>query len=239
MNSSIQVFSKDEFSIRTIEENGEIWFVAKDVVEALEYSYWQPNLVSNVPDIWKGIKRINTPGGEQEMLCLTEQGLYFFLGRSDKSKALSYQIWIAGDVVPSIRATGGYRINNNARELDIRAAELLKSMIGLCPMTDETKAVLLHDAYKFLTGKECLSMLPKVAEPMYSATKIGEMFGVSKNRIGKIAKQHNLKSKEGTSNEYGTWIRDKSPYSTHECSTFVYNDNAIAWFKEYFKAEIR
>ena len=59
MNSSIQIFSKDEFSIRTIEENGEIWFVAKDVVEALEYSYWQPNLVSNVPNIWKGIKRIN------------------------------------------------------------------------------------------------------------------------------------------------------------------------------------
>ena len=106
--SAIQIFSNEEFQVRTIEDNGEIWFVAKDVAEALEYSYWQPNIVAHVPEVWKGIKRINTPGGYQEMLCLTENGVYFFLGRSDKKKALPYQIWIAGDVVPSIRKHGMY-----------------------------------------------------------------------------------------------------------------------------------
>ena len=44
----------------------------------------------------------------QDVLCLTEQGLYFFLGRSDKPKALPYQMWIAGEVVPSIRKHGAY-----------------------------------------------------------------------------------------------------------------------------------
>ena len=106
--SAIQIFSNEEFQVRTIEDNGEIWFVAKDVAEALEYSYWQPNIVAHVPEVWKGIKRINTPGGYQEMLCLTENGVYFFLGRSDKKKALPYQMWIAGDVVPSIRKHGMY-----------------------------------------------------------------------------------------------------------------------------------
>lgn len=38
MISSIQIFSSNEFTIRTIEDNGDIWFVAKDVAEALEYS---------------------------------------------------------------------------------------------------------------------------------------------------------------------------------------------------------
>ena len=110
--SNIQVFNNNEFSVRSVyDEDGTIWFVAKDVAQALEYAYWQPNIVSNVPEIWKGIKRINTPGGEQEMLCLTEQGVYFFLGRSDKKKALPYQMWIAGDVVPSIRKTGSYSVN--------------------------------------------------------------------------------------------------------------------------------
>ena len=42
------------------------------------------------------------------MLCLTEQGLYFFLGRSDKPKALPFQVWIAGEVIPSIRKHGAY-----------------------------------------------------------------------------------------------------------------------------------
>ncbi|MBR0251141.1 MAG: phage antirepressor KilAC domain-containing protein [Synergistaceae bacterium] len=51
------------------------------------------------------------------MLCLTEQGLYFFLGRSDKPKALPYQMWIAGDVVPSIRKHGIYMTPKTQDEL--------------------------------------------------------------------------------------------------------------------------
>ena len=51
------------------------------------------------------------------MLCLTEQGLYFFLGRSDKKAALPYQMWIAGDVVPSIRKHGGYLTPETAERI--------------------------------------------------------------------------------------------------------------------------
>ena len=63
--------------------------------------------------IWSVVKRIHTRsenGVEQarEMLSLTEHGVYFFLGQSDKPKALPYQMWIAGEVVPSIHHTGGY-----------------------------------------------------------------------------------------------------------------------------------
>ena len=42
------------------------------------------------------------------MLTLTEQGLYFFMGRSDKPKALPFQKWVYGDVLSSIRKTGSY-----------------------------------------------------------------------------------------------------------------------------------
>ena len=44
------------------------------------------------------------------MLCLSEQGLYFFLARSDKERALPFQKWIAGEVIPSIRRTGQYSV---------------------------------------------------------------------------------------------------------------------------------
>ena len=101
--NEIPLFQNKNFSVRALKENDEIWVVAKDVARALDYSRFDSNLIRNVPDFWKGTKRIRTFGGEQEMLCLTEQGLYFFLGRSDKPKALPYQMWIAGDVMPSIR----------------------------------------------------------------------------------------------------------------------------------------
>ena len=108
-NQMEQTFGNSDFTVRTIaNENGEIWFVAKDVAQALGYAESSVNnalsaLFQSVPKMWRDKKQIFTPGGEQEMLCLTEQGLYFFLGRSDKPKALPYQMWIAGDVIPSIR----------------------------------------------------------------------------------------------------------------------------------------
>ena len=110
IDNAIQVFSNSEFRVRTIEDNGEIWFVAKDIAEALEYNIdgGMTKYFAHVPDIWKEGKRISTTGGEQEMLCLSEQGVYFFLGRSDKPKALPYQMWIACDVVPAIRKNGFY-----------------------------------------------------------------------------------------------------------------------------------
>ena len=88
MENNLAIFESGDFTARTFTDNdGVIWVVAKDVAQSLGYSEASISqmtaLTQSVPDIWKGRKRIMTPGGEQEMLCLTEQGLYFFLGRSD------------------------------------------------------------------------------------------------------------------------------------------------------------
>lgn len=106
--TNIIPFEFESNKIRTvIDKDGSVLFVAKDIAEALGYK-WQPNLLDKVPEEWKGIKRFNTLGGKQEMLFLSEAGLYFFCVRSDKPKALPLQKWIAGDVLPSIRKTGSY-----------------------------------------------------------------------------------------------------------------------------------
>ena len=105
---------------------GEMVIVAKDVAEALGYADSSletiGRLFQNVPAEWKGRKRIPVPEewkglkpiktlrrGQQCVLTLTEQGLYFFLGRSDQPAALPFQKWLAGEVLPSIRKTGGYQ----------------------------------------------------------------------------------------------------------------------------------
>lgn len=90
------------------DDKGGLIIVAKDVAEALGYT-WDGHRVDHVPTEWKGMVSVTTPGGTQSMLTLTEQGLYFFLGRSDKPAALPFQKWLAGEVLPSIRKTGGYQ----------------------------------------------------------------------------------------------------------------------------------
>ena len=81
MEANIQTFYNKDFNLRIVyDDNGQAWAVAKDIAENLGYERFDSNLIKHVPEIWKGTKRIRTPGGEQEMLCLTENGVYFFLG---------------------------------------------------------------------------------------------------------------------------------------------------------------
>ena len=258
LNSSIQLFNNNDFYVRSFNDNGEIWFVAKDIAQALEYSEAGSitTLFGKVPEIWKGSKPIATPGGVQEMLCLTEQGLYFFLGRSDKEKALPYQVWIAGDVVPSIRRTGYYSVRpsnedielkrqeleTRNRELDIkqqelnlRKAEFVREMLDNppFPITPETRTVFAHEVYRLTSGHECLTMLPECTDKWYTATDIGSVLGISAQKVGRIANKYGIKPPEGQNNQYGRWIMSKSKYSAREVPSFIYSGNGLEWFREH------
>lgn len=110
MTTQLIPFQFGSNEVRFIPEGDSFSVVAKDVLISLEYAadYNPSRATAHVPEEWKGVHRMHTPGGIQEMLTLKEQGLYFFVNRSDKPKALPLQKWVAGDVLPTIRQTGGY-----------------------------------------------------------------------------------------------------------------------------------
>lgn len=101
-------FRFDDKDIRVIRTGDELWVVAKDVAEALGYSWNGMQRIAHVPEEWRGVTSVVTPSGAQDMAVLSEQGLYFFLARSDKPKAIPFQKWLAGEVLPAIRRTGRY-----------------------------------------------------------------------------------------------------------------------------------
>lgn len=125
MSSGITPFAFGEKLIRVqMDENGTPWFVAKDMALALGYSVSSletiGKLIQHVPDEWKDRKRIPVRSGndveqEREAFHLSEQGLYFFLGRSDKPGALPFQKWLAGEVLPTLRKTRRYEIPRQKR----------------------------------------------------------------------------------------------------------------------------
>ncbi len=71
----------------------------------------------------KGIVVVDTPGGEQEMLTVTEPGLYRLLSKSRKTIAKRFQRWVFHDVLPSIRKTGSYSIGLTAPPPTIPSAK--------------------------------------------------------------------------------------------------------------------
>jgi prophage antirepressor-like protein len=125
-------FDFENRQTRVIVEGDEAWFVAQDVVRALGHPHSRETaqLCKKVPEEWKGMKRIDTLGGPQNTLCLSEQGLYFFLGRSDKEKALPFQKKVAGEILPQIRKTGAYVPAGSAVTLDSKVLTELNDLLG-------------------------------------------------------------------------------------------------------------
>jgi prophage antirepressor-like protein len=83
------------------------WVVAKDVTDALGYSRARDALRA-IPENHKGARLVRSLGGEQQMLCVDEAGLYRLVLRSEKPEAEPFMEWITAEVLPSIRRTGGY-----------------------------------------------------------------------------------------------------------------------------------
>jgi prophage antirepressor-like protein len=115
MNELIE-FAYEGRKVRTVMKDGEPWVVAKDVAEVLGYQWAGIRNVQHIPEEWRGVESVSTPSGIQEMHILSEQGLYFFLARSDKPLALPFQKWITGEVLPSIRKKGFYAVPGKDRE---------------------------------------------------------------------------------------------------------------------------
>lgn len=111
MHSNVLSFAFEDKLVRTLlDEQGEPWFVAKDVALALGYQWNGFKNIQHVPEEWRLVESVSTSFGEKQTWFLSEQGLYFFVARSDKPAALPFQRWLAGEVLPSLRRTGQYAL---------------------------------------------------------------------------------------------------------------------------------
>lgn len=122
MNTISNFTFHNEYNVRIIDLNGELWFVAADVASALDYPS-APQMTRNLDDDEKGMHNVHTLGGSQEMLIINESGLYSAILKSRKPEAKKFKKWVTSEVLPTIRKTGKYEapkpiekrdyINNN------------------------------------------------------------------------------------------------------------------------------
>lgn len=111
MSNKLTVFENTEFgSVRTLVINGEPYFVGKDVAKILGYSNPRKALIDHVDSDDKGVTKCDTLGGTQEMTVINESGLYSLILSSKLPKAKEFKRWVTSEVLPSIRKTGSYSI---------------------------------------------------------------------------------------------------------------------------------
>lgn len=107
MNELQKVFNYEDHQVRTVIKDGEPWFVAKDVCEILGLTDVSKSL-ERLDEDEKGTNIIRTHGGPQQMSVVNEYGLYRLIFTSRKEEAEKFKRWLAHDVLPTIRKTGGY-----------------------------------------------------------------------------------------------------------------------------------
>lgn len=129
----IQVFDNDQFgALRTYKDNGQVLFCGKDVAKALGYA--KPNNAIN--SHCKGaLKRcpLQTAGGVQEFVFITESDLYRLIVHSKLPSAEKFEQWVFEEVLPVIRRTGGYMVakqNETPEQIMARAVLVAQDTIN-------------------------------------------------------------------------------------------------------------
>lgn len=117
MKNQLQVFNNVEFGkIRTIIKDDNIWFIGKDVAEALGYSNTSKAIITHIDKEDKQFLMLdivnsqngNVPIGKTKTAIINESGLYSLVFSSKLPTAKEFKRWVTSEVLPSIRNYGGY-----------------------------------------------------------------------------------------------------------------------------------
>lgn len=106
--TDIQIFKSEQFGeVRTIAKDGEPWFVANDICKVLGHTNSRV-AVAALDEDEKGVSKVYTLGGEQQMTVVNEAGMYQLVIRSNLPAAKAFKRWITHEVIPTIRRHGAY-----------------------------------------------------------------------------------------------------------------------------------
>lgn len=125
--NEMKIFKNAEFGeIRTIEQNGEIYFVGKDVTNALGYKNGSRDIQRHcAPEDFQNYQN-GTFESNRGMTIINESGLYSLILGSKLESAKRFKRWITSEVLPSIRKTGGYIAGQeNMSDAELMAKALL------------------------------------------------------------------------------------------------------------------
>ena len=151
MNALVYRFDDHELCV-TLRDDGEPLFRANQVCAALGVSNSRDAL-ARLDDDERGVVIVDTPGGKQEVLAVTEAGLYSLTLSSRKPQAKRFRRWAVHEVFPAIRKTGKFEakpaaLKKKDKFVHVRADDELKALIALvCRVRGHTETEAVERAF--------------------------------------------------------------------------------------------
>ena len=188
--TNIQVFNNEQFGyIRTTGTADEPLFCAADICRALGYTNG-PKAIKDHCDEGDITKRYTpTSSGEQNMTFVTESGLYSLIFGSKLEQAKRFKYWVTKDVLPSIRKTGSYSIQNMSRK---------ELALMIVQAEEEKEALMLENKQKDAQLEE---QKPKV---VFADAILGSTSSCLVGELAKILTQNGYKIGQ---NQLFVWLR--------------------------------
>lgn len=207
MSNEIEVFNYNNSQVRTIQKDGDPWFVLKDVANILA--------VENHKDLAKRLEQDEvgrfelphpqSPSKTVEMVCINESGLYNIILRSDKPEAKPFRKWVTSEVLPSIRKHGLYATEDLIANPDLAIAaftalkeEREKRQLLEQKNSEQAKLITSQaDTISVLEPKAsyCDTVL-KARNPI-TVTQIAKDYGMSAIRFNKLLKDLKIQYRSG------------------------------------------
>ena len=200
MSNEIKIFENEEFgSVRTMEINGEPYFVGKDVAEILGYTNTSKALIDHVDDEDKLNNETLSSLGQRGGWLINESGLYSLILSSKLPTAKKFKRWVTSEILPAIRKTGSYSIQSKPDSYTIedpaararRWAEEYEEKKALEAKIEEQKP-LVEYAEHIQASKDVIDMKSMAKLASKNGIKIGRNKLFSFLRDRKILDRENI-----------------------------------------------
>ena len=230
--NDIKIFNNPEFGdVRTVEVNGEPYFVGKDVTEILGYQNASKALADHVDDEDKLNNETLSSLGQRGGWVINESGLYSLILSSKLPNAKQFKRWVTGEILPSIRRHGAYMtddvIHKAITDPDflIQLATELKEEKQKRKQLESTVAVQTQQISE-LKPKASYYDIVLNAKDLLSTSKIAKDYGKSAVWLNKWLHEQGIQYKQGD-----IWLLyqkyAEQGYTSTKTQTFSGNDGEI------------
>lgn len=185
----LQVFNFEELPVRTLTVNEEPYFVGKDVADILGYKRTADAIREHVDVEDKGVGKIQTPGGMQNVTLINESGLYSLIFSSKLESAKRFKRWVTEDVLPSIRKHGIYA-TDNVIEQTLRDPDYIINVLTEYKKEKEHNLLLQQQVGELKPKADYYDQILK-SKKLITVNAIAKDYGMSAQALNKIL--HDLK----------------------------------------------
>lgn len=197
--NELKIFESPDFGkVRTMEIDGEPYFVGKDVAEILGYKDTSDAMKRHVDNEDKLTRCFTDSGQNREMYIINESGLYSLILSSKLPKAKEFKRWVTSDVLPSIRRHGLYATDELIANPDIAIAafqalkeerEKSRQLMDTVAVQNQQIAELQPKASYYDVVLNCKDLL--------SITEIAKDYGKSAKWLNNYLHDNKVQFKQG------------------------------------------